>query len=185
MNKRIVWFVGASLALAVFFGVMAFLGRESAGMKLIVNATTAVDWVLGIMISVVAVSKGKSMKSEMGVSVSRYFAVVAVTEVLYAVGALMILSAMGMNVMRYLVELDLSGLVFGLLERFDVTTIRIVGIVGWIGFVLNRTVSFVSPSYLLIAGRGNLHPYFRMSAWTEIALETATTVLVFLSLSVA
>ncbi len=184
MNKKVIWAVGASLALAVVFGIMVLLNRGSPLMKLIVNVTTGIDWILGIAISVVAVSKGKSMKSEMGVSVSKYFALVAVTEVLYAVGALMILSAMGLNVMRYLVELNVSGLVFELLGRFDISTIRIIGLVGWIGFVLNRTVSFISPSYLLIAGGKRLHYYFRVSAWTEITLEFATTILVFLSLAV-
>ena len=155
----------------------------SEWMKIAINATTVVAWVLGVVISVVAVAKGTKMKSEMGVSLRTYLSLVAVTEVFYIIGALMILAAMGMNVAQHLARLEFRA-VYEIVNQFDVTTIKIVGIVGWVGFVINRGVSFLSPGYLILAGGKRLHPYFQASAWTEIGLEIITTVLVFVSLKV-
>lgn len=181
MPKWIRWFVGVSLALALLLGVASVIAGETWWIELLVNATTVVAWVLGIVISVVAVAKGRAMKEEMGVSLRTYLSLVATTEVLYTVGAAMILSAMGINVMRHLADLDFWKF-YEVVSRIDMTTIEIIGVVGWFGFVLNRGVSFLSPGYLLVAGGEKLHPYFRASAWTEILLETATTILIFLSL---
>ena len=149
--------------------------------KIAVNAATFVAWVLGIAITAVAVAKGKKMRDEMGVSIRVYLSLAGITEVVYTIGALMILSAMGINVMQHLANLEFQQ-VYTLLSKFDLSTIQIVGVVGWMGFVINRTVSFLSPGYLLIAGGKKLHPYFRRSAWLEVCLEIVTTVLVFISL---
>ncbi len=59
--------------------------------------TTIVAWGIGIAISVVAVAKGSKMKDEMGVSLKTYLSLVAITEVLYTVGGLMVLAAMGVE----------------------------------------------------------------------------------------
>lgn len=181
MPKWIRWFVGVSFALAVVLGFASIVAGETWWISLLVNATTVVAWALGIVISVVAVAKGSVMKEEMGVSLRIYLSLVAVTEILYTVGAIMILSAMGVNVMQHLANLDFWKF-YEILSQFDVATIEIIGVVGWVGFVINRGTSFLSPGYLLIAGKEKLHPYFRVSAWTEILLEIATTILIFLSL---
>lgn len=153
----------------------------SEWIKIAVNAATVVAWALGIAISVVAVAKGSRMKDEMGVSLKTYLSLVAITEVFYTVGALMILTAMGVNVAQHLANLEFQR-VYDILSHFDVTTIKLIGVLGWVGFVINRGVSFLSPGYLILAGGKKLHPYFRASAWTEIGLELVTTVLVFVSL---
>lgn len=181
MPKWIRWFVGGSFALAVVLGVASIIAGETWWISLLVNATTVVAWALGIVISVVAVAKGSVMKDEMGVSLRVYLSLVATTEILYIAGAIMILSAMGINVMQHLANRDFWKF-YEIVAQFDVTTIEIIGVVGWVGFVLNRGVSFLSPGYLLMAGGKKLHPYFRVSAWTEILLEIATTILIFLSL---
>lgn len=181
MPKWIKWFVGGSFALAAVLGIVSIVVGETWWISLLVNATTVAAWALGMVISVVAVAKGSIMKEEMGVSLRMYLSLVATTEVLYIVGAIMILSAMGINVMQHLGNLDFWKF-YEIVSQFDVTTIEVIGTVGWVGFAINRGVSFLSPIYLLLAGGGKLHPYFRVSAWTEILLEIATTILIFLSL---
>lgn len=181
MPKWIKWFVGASFVLAVSLGFASVILGETLWISLLVNGTTTVAWALGILISVVAVAKGSMMKDGMGVSLKVYLSLVATTEVLYTIGAAMIISAMGINVMQHLAELNLWKF-YQIVSEFDMSTIQLIGVVGWFGFVLNRGISFVSPGYLLIAGGDKLHPYFRASAWTEILLEIATTILIFLSL---
>lgn len=181
MPKWIKWFVGSSFVLAVVLGLASVVAGEVWWIGLLVNATTVVAWTLGIIISVVAVAKGRVMKEEMGVSIRVYLSLVAATEILYTVGAIMVLSAMGVNVMQHLAKLDFWKF-YEIVGQFDVTTIELIGTVGWLGFLLNRSVSFLSPTYLLVAGGKKLHSYFRISAWTEILLEIATTILIFLSL---
>ena len=149
--------------------------------KIVLNGVTFVAWILGIVISVVAVAKGRKMQDEMGVSFKTYLVLVGVTEVFYTIGAVMILSAMGLNVMQHLANLEFWKF-YQIVSKFDLMTIRIVGIVGWIGFVINRTISFLSPGYLLIKGGKKLTRYFRYSAWTEVGLELVTTALVFTTL---
>ncbi|MCL5423360.1 MAG: hypothetical protein M1461_12970 [Nitrospirae bacterium] len=149
--------------------------------KLILNFVTIAAWLLGILISLFAVTKGRKMKAELGVSFTTYMTLVGITEVLYTVGAAMILSAMGVNILRHLANLDIWRF-FKIMSRFDWSTVRIIGVVGWIGFVINRSISFVSPGYLLLAGRKKLPRYFYYSAWTEIGLETLMTILIFVSL---
>lgn len=151
-------------------------------LKIGVNAATVVAWILGIAITVVAVAKGSKMRDQMGVSLKIYLTLAGVTEVLYTIGALMILAAMGVNVMQHLANLEFRK-VYEIVSSFDVATIKLIGVLGWVGFVVNRGVSFLAPGYLLIAGGKRLHPYFRASAWTEVSLEIVTTVLVFISLA--
>ena len=150
-------------------------------MSVLVNAVTVVAWMTGIGITLAAVAKGRNMRDEMGVSIKVYLTLAVVTEVLYTLGALMILAAMGINVTQHLARLEFQS-AYDIVSRFDVTTIELVGIVGWVGFVINRGVSYLSPGYLLIAGKDKLHRYFRVSAWTEISLETLITLLLFVTL---
>ena len=123
------------------------------------------------------------MKEEMGISIKTYMVCVFVTEIIYAIGALMILSAMGVNVMQHLAAMEWEK-VYSLLSKIDMSTIRIVGIIGWIGFVMNRSISFLSPGYLLVCGGRKLPKYFFYSAWTEVGLEIVTTGLIFATLRI-
>lgn len=149
--------------------------------KIMLNAVTFVAWILGIVISVVAVAKGKKMKEEMGVSYKTYLSLVAITEVFYTIGAVMILSAMGINVMQHLAKLEFWKF-YQIISKFDMSTIKIIGIVGWVGFAINRGISFISPGYLLVVGGKKLPKYFFYSAWTEVTLETTMTALIFITL---
>lgn len=150
-------------------------------MGVLVNAVTVVAWATGIGITLAAVSKGRTMRDDMGVSIKIYLVLAMLTEVLYTIGALMILAAMGINVTQHLARLEFQ-MAYTIVSSFDVTTIELVGVLGWVGFVINRGVSYVSPAYLLIAGGAKLHRYFRISAWTEVSLETLITLLLFYTL---
>jgi len=149
--------------------------------KILLNAVTVLAWGMGILISVIAVAKGRKMKAELGVSIKTYFILVAVTELIYIIGAAMILSAMGINVMRHLAALEFWQF-YEIMSRFDWSTIKIIGVVGWVGFAINRTISFVSPGYLLIYGGRKLPRYFFYSACTEVTLEVLLTILIFITL---
>jgi len=149
--------------------------------KIFLNIGTTIAWLLGIFISVVAVARGKKLKEESGVSFKTYLALVAITEVLYTIGAIMILSAMGINVMQHLAKLEIWKF-YHIMSKFDISTIQVIGVIGWIGFVINRSISFLSPGYLLIYGGRKLPRYFFYSAWTEITLEVITSILIFITL---
>ncbi len=151
--------------------------------KVFLNMATVLAWALGIVISTVAVAKGRKMKEQIGVSLKIYIFLVALTEILYTIGAIMILSTMGINVMQHLANLEFWKF-YQIISKFDVSTIRIIGILGWMGFIINRAVSFLSPGYLLICGGKRLYKYFFYSAWTEIGLEILTTILVFATLKI-
>jgi len=149
--------------------------------KIFLNIGTTIAWLLGICIIAVMVVKGKKMKEEMGVSFKTYLSLVAITEVFYTIGAIMISSAMGINVMQHLARLEFWKF-YEITSRFDISTIQIIGVIGWIGFVINRSISFLSPGYLLIYGGRKLPKYFFYSAWAEVTLEVITSVLIFITL---
>jgi hypothetical protein len=149
--------------------------------KILLNIATIIAWLFGIFISVVAVAKGKKLREEAGVSFKTYLSLVAVTEVLYTIGAIMILSAMGINVIQHLARLEIWKF-YQIMSKFDMSTIQLIGVVGWIGFVINRSISFLSPGYLLIYGGKKLPKYFFYSAWTEVTLEVITSILIFITL---
>jgi len=152
--------------------------------KVLLNVATVAAWLFGIVISFTAVVKGqKRLKEESGISFKTYMLLVFVTEIVYAIGALMILSAMGVNVMEHLANLEI-GRFFEIMRKFDVTTIRIIGVVGWVGFVVNRSISFLTPLYLIVWGGRKLPSYFLVSAWTEVTLELITTIFVFACLKI-
>ncbi|MBI2439445.1 MAG: hypothetical protein HYV45_02505 [Candidatus Moranbacteria bacterium] len=150
-------------------------------LKIFVNGATIVAWAIGIGISVVAVVKGKKMQSVIGVPLQTYLFLVAFTELVYIIGAIMILAAMGINVTQHFANLEFYR-AYEILKSFDVTTIKIIGWLGWLGFFVNRSISFLSPGYLLVVGGKKLHPYFFFSAWIEIVLEIFITVFIFVSL---
>lgn len=146
--------------------------------KLLLNISTVIAWAMGIIISALAVTKGRRMKDEMGVSYKTYLGLVATTEIFYTIGAIMILSAMGIHVMQHLFSLQIKKF-FQAISQFELYNIQIVGFIGWSGFIINRSVSFLSPTYLLTRGGGKLPRYFFYSAISEVVLEVATTLLVF------
>ena len=149
--------------------------------KLGINAATIITWITGIGVALVAAVKGKKMSAEMGVSAKTYLILVGVVEIFYTLGAIMILSAMGINIMKYLADMEF-GKVFGAVKDLDMTTVKIIGVMGWIGFIINRSVSFLSPAYLIIYGGRKLHPFFWWSARLEVCLEIFMTCLIFTSL---
>lgn len=149
--------------------------------KLILIFITLIAWTLAIFISLTALKKGRKMKEEMGISFKTYLLLVGTTEVLYTVGAAMILSAIGVSVLQHLARLDVWRS-YRTINKFDVATVKIIGTIGWTGFVINRSISFLCPGYLLLYGGKKLPKYFYYSAWTEIGLETLLTLLIFISL---
>ncbi len=149
--------------------------------KVLLNVTTVIVWIVGLFIILMAVAKGRKMKHEMGVSFKTYLFLVGITEIVYTIGAVMILSAMGINVIRHLAKLEFWQF-SQVIGKFDMSTVRIIGTVGWVGFAINRTISFLSPGYLLIYGGRKLTKFFYYSAWTEIALESFMTALIAVSM---
>lgn len=149
--------------------------------RIALNGVTIAAWILGVCIMCVIVAKRKKLQQEMGVSVKTYLLLVVIVEIFYTVGVLLILSAMGLHVMQHLARLEFKT-VYGILQGFDMTTVRIVGVMGWIGFGINLSVSFLTPLYLLIKGGRKLHRQLRVLAWTEIGLESFIAMLIFSSL---
>jgi hypothetical protein len=149
--------------------------------KVLLNVTTVLVWIVGVIIILMAAAKGRKMKDEMGVSFKTYLFLVGITEVVYTIGAIMILSAMGINVIGHLVKLEFWKF-SQIVGKFDMSTVRIISTVGWFGFAINRTISFLSPAYLLFYGGKRLSKYFYYSAWTEIALESFMTALIAVSM---
>jgi len=149
--------------------------------KLILNAITIIAWALGILLIITVITKGRKFREEIGISLKTYLTLVMITEVFYTIGAAMILSTMGVNIMRHLVNLAFWKF-SRVVSKFDLSTVQVIGTIGWVGFVVNRSISFVSPSYLIIAGGKRLPRYFYYSAWTEVGLEALITVLIFISL---
>lgn len=156
--------------------------KLSALHKIILNAVTLVVAVIVVVILALVITKGgKMMQEQTGVSYKTYLLLVVIAEIFWIVGAVMILSAMGINVMQNLAQLKLWKF-YQVISKFDATTIRLVGIVGWIGFVMNRSISFLSPGYLLIFGGRKLPSYLFYLAWTEVGLEIFMTMLIFVTL---
>lgn len=149
--------------------------------KIILIFITVIAWSIGIFISISAAKKGRQMKEDMGVSFKTYILLIGITEILYTVGAVMILSAMSFSVLQYLARLEFWKF-YGIISKFDIATTKIIGVIGWIGFAINRSISFLCPGYLLLSGGRKLPKYFYYSAWMEIGLETLLTLLIFVSL---
>ncbi len=138
-------------------------------------------WALEVIVIIYVLSKRNEIKEETGVSMKTYLALVAMAEIFYVIGAAMVLSAMGMNVMRHLSELQLWKFP-EIMSRLDIGAVNVIGAVGWSGFVINRSISFLNPGYLLIYGGKRLPRYIYFSSWIEIGLEILITILMALAL---
>ncbi len=149
--------------------------------KISLNIVTIVAWAIGIGLTLYVITRRKKMQEQMGISAKTYLSLVVGVEILYTTGVILILTAMGINVMQHLVRLEFQR-AYTVLSQFDHSTIRLVGVMGWVGFFINMGVSFVTPVYLLIAGGDKLHPRIRFLARTEIWLEIVTAVLIFITL---
>lgn len=152
-----------------------------AWIKIATNVATIVTWALTIAITMAAIVQGKKLGDKSGISIKKYLFCMAITEVLYTIGSIMVLSAMGVNVVQHLASLDIWK-AHEIVGSLNATTIKTIGIFGWIGFAINAVVVFLSPVYVIVAGGKDLHPYFKISAWTEIVLEIITTIMIFVSL---
>ena len=148
---------------------------------ILINLATVFAWATGIGISAFAAIKGKKMQEQMGVSAKTYLFLVGITEVFYIIGAMLILSSMGTNIVQHLANMEFSE-VFNIVKSLDMTTIKVIGTLGWVGFVINRSISFIGPGYLIVYGGNKLHPFFWWSARVEIGLEVVMTMLIFTSL---
>lgn len=149
--------------------------------KLVLDGTALATGAIVIIITFGIIAKRRELKANSGVSLRVYLTLLASVEIFWIAGAAMILSAMGVNVMGHLARLDVSKF-FSAVDKLDIKTMRIIGIVGWVGFAVNRGVSFVSPGYILIAGGRKLPRFMLYSAVLEISLETLATIVIFLAL---
>jgi|SRR6185369_2737614 len=149
--------------------------------KVALNIVTFVAWAIGIAVTLYIVTRRKKMQEQMGISTKTYLSLVIGVEILYSTGVVLILSAMGINVLQHLARLEFRE-VYGILSHFDRGAIQLVGIMGWVGFLINFGVSFITPTYVLWAGGDRLHPDIRFLAKAEIWLEVATALLIFITL---
>ncbi len=149
--------------------------------KLILDGAALATGVIVVFITLGIVAKRKEIREESGVSLKVYLTLIGSVEVFWIVGVVMILSAMGVNVMQDLTRLEVVKF-FSVVEHFDVKTMHVIGIIGWVGFAMNRGVSFVSPAYLLIIGGRKLPRFIFYSAVMEVSLEALATVVIFLAL---
>lgn len=149
---------------------------------LLINFTTLITMAIVIVIVARIVQKRKDLTQEMGVSGKTYLLIVGTVEVFYTTGFIMILSAMGINVIQHLQNLEF-GKFFSAIDSVDVSRMKFVGALGWIGLGINCVVTFIAPGYLLLRGGKKLPKFIYLSAWTEIVLELIVITLVFTSLA--
>jgi len=157
--------------------------KLSEVISLSINFTTLITMAIVIVIVARVVQKRKEMTQAIGVSGTTYLMIVGIVEVFYTAGLIMILSAMGINVLQHLQHLEF-GRFFKAIDSVDVSGMKFVGTLGWAGFALNCAVTFIAPGYLLIRGGKKLPKFIYFSAWTEIGLEMIVITLIFISLSV-
>jgi hypothetical protein len=137
--------------------------------------------VIVIVIVAYILHRNKDLKKEIGVSGRTYLIIVGTVEIFYTAGLIMILAAMGVNVLEHLQNLEF-GKFFSAIDSVDVSRLKFAGTLGWIGFGMNCAVTFLAPAYLLIRGGRKLPKLIYISAWAEIGLETIVISLVFTSL---
>ncbi len=150
--------------------------------RLLINFTTMITMAIVIVIVARVIQKRKQMTAEMGVSGTTYLMIVGVVEIFYTTGLIMILSAMGVNVLEHLQHLEF-GKFFKAIDSVDVSKLKFIGKIGWTGFAMNCAVTFIAPGYLLTRGGKKLPKFIYYSAWTEIGLELIVITLVFTSLA--
>ncbi|MFA7319554.1 MAG: hypothetical protein WC022_03105 [Parcubacteria group bacterium] len=149
--------------------------------QLLLNITTLITIVVAIII-VARIAKRKGELTEAtGVSGRTYLILVGVVEVCYTAGLLLILSAMGVNVLQHLQNLEFGKLVAAV-DSVDLSNLKFAGTLGWVGLGINSTTSFLAPGYLLVRGGKKLPRFIYISAWTEVGLEMIVISLVFISL---
>ncbi len=153
----------------------------SETIKLLINITTMITIAIVIIISFYLFRRRKVLNEKAGVSVKTYLWIVGIVEVIYDVGIILILYAMGVNVLQHLKHLEF-GKFFSAIDSVDISKMKYVGTIGWIGFSMNCAVTYIAPVYLLIKGGKKLPPLIYSAAWTEIGLETVVRTLVFISL---
>lgn len=149
--------------------------------QLLVNFTTLITIVIVIVIVARVIQKRKELTEEIGVSGKTYLLIVGTVEIFYTTGLIMILSAMGINVLQHLQNMEF-GKFFKAIDSVDVSKMKFVGTLGWIGFTMNCAVTFIAPAYLLLQGGKKLPKFIYISAWTEIGLELIIITLIFISL---
>jgi len=152
-------------------------------MRLLINIITVITMVIVIVIVGYILRRNKDLKAEIGVSGKTYLIIVGIVEIFYTTGLIMILAAMGVNVLEHLQNLEF-GKFFSAIDSVDVSKLKFAGTLGWIGFGMNCVVTFLAPGYLLIWGGKKLPKLIYLSAWAEIGLETIVITLVFVSLKI-
>jgi hypothetical protein len=156
-------------------------GEMGEIIRLLINIATVITIAIVVVITVRVIQKRKTLSQDMGVSVKTYIIIVGIVEVIYDAGLLMILSSMGVNVLQHLQNLEVGKLIKAI-DSVDVSKMKFLGTLGWIGFSINCVVAFVAPAYLLIWGWKKLPKFIFVSAWLEIGLEMIVITLIFISL---
>lgn len=149
---------------------------------LLINFTTLITMAIVIVIVARVAQKRKELTQEIGVSGKTYLLIVGIVELFYTTGLIMILSAMGINVLQHLQNLEF-GKFFKAIDSVDVSKMKFVGTLGWIGLGINCVVTFIAPGYLLLGGGKKLPKFIYVSAWTEIVLELIVITFIFTSLA--
>jgi len=153
----------------------------SEAIRLLINFLTVITMIIVVLIVARIAQKRKEMSEVVGVSGTTYLMIVGTVEIFYTTGLIMILSAMGINVIQHLQHLEFLKF-FKAIHSVDVTKMKLVGKLGWIGFTMNCLVTFIAPGYLLIRGGRRLPRFIYISTWTEIGLELIVISLIFTSL---
>jgi hypothetical protein len=149
--------------------------------RLAINLTTIVTMVIVVVVVALIIRRKGDLSKEIGVSGKTYLLIVGAVEIVYTTGIILILYAMGVNVLQHLQNLEF-GKFLSAIDSVDVSKMKFAGTLGWIGFGMNCAVTFLAPGYLLIRGGKKLPRFIWVSAWTEIGLETIVISLVFTSL---
>lgn len=149
--------------------------------RISLNVITFLTMIIVLIIIGMIMKRRKDLSQEVGVSAKTYLIIVGTVEIFYTAGLVMILAAMGINVLEHLQNLEL-GKFFKSIDSVDVSRMKFVGVLGWIGFGMNCAITFIAPLYLLIKGGKRLPKIIYWSVWTEIILETVVITLIATSL---
>jgi hypothetical protein len=142
--------------------------------------------VITIVITVIIVGtivrRRKDLTQEFGISGKTYLLIVFIVEIFYTIGLILILSALGINILSHLQALEFTKFI-KTLDSVDLTKAKFIGTLGWIGLGMNVIIAFIAPCYLLIKGGKKLPKIIRYPVYTEITLELIIIFLVAVSLS--
>jgi hypothetical protein len=148
--------------------------------RLLVNLITIITIFITVVIVGLIVRKRKDLAEEFGVSGKLYLFLVFSAEVIYTVGLMLILSALGVNVLVHLQNLGFAKFM-KTIHSADLAKVKFTSTLGWVGLVLNCSIAFLAPGYLLVKGGKRLPKLIRYSALTEIILELVVISLVVIS----